>query len=321
MKSFDIQEARKFWEYAKLPEFYESRLRDGGTLAEAEGYMAGYIPDHIDHTTIRHENSTAVVFHDRQTHEIIVAFDASGEAADRKDNAKIWKDEHPLGGHVHHGFNSALFKEDPQSGYLIDAVRDEVTRYAALDESRPAALNLAGFSKGGTTATAFAAQWMAEGFPGSDSNVRMEKLYTFGNPPLGDKDFTAAFRQSAERNGLQSRQIIMGNDSVPHVMTNAGPWYIPGMYDNHTGDVIHISTDRSGATRIALNPAEKETSRIRADAAERDWHGIEGYTQSFDEAEAVIGKDSAQFHLVKAPIEERIFSAHGPAGPEKGFVP
>lgn len=275
---FQVDEAKTLLNNATLPIIYERLLREGQSPDQAQAGVRAAIPGNTDFTVIQHQNSTAIITHDPQGKKITVAFDATEGSADRLDNAKFWPTSHPVGGSTHHGYHVAVLKTDSDGQMLIDAVRDRVAQYAMQNDGE-ASLHITGFSRGGSMALTAGARWMAEGFATGTDGIKLQNIYTFGNPAVGNNDFCDAMKAAALLNDVQITRVITSGDRVTDILTKDSAWYMPSLYD-HPGTSYYIGTDKGGTPQFLKDPNPTETAAIRSSAAEIEWHSPEAYHQT-----------------------------------------
>lgn len=276
--AFDPAAAQDFLAFTRLPMEYEEMLLAGKTAEEAREAIDKKLPEGVEGTVIRHQNSTAVVSFDAAQGVIRVAYDGTSEPADKKDNARFWREASPIGGRIYTGFYDAILKESPDGQNLVDAVRQKVEDYAA-QAGKPVTLDLTGFSKGGSMAITTAAQWIADGFADGQDGIRMKNVYTFANPAAGDEKFCSTFENAARASGVNVSRVVAGGDAVPHILTETAPWYMPGLY-HQCGDAFYIGVDKQGSMRAVENPGTKDAETFRDNSPKKVWHDPDVYEQA-----------------------------------------
>lgn len=272
---FNATAAQNLFSYARIPIEAERRLKHEQTLETILPTLAENFPERTAYNIIRHRNSTALVLYDRDTESIYVSFDGGSERGDILDDMKFLKRHHPLGGKVHRGYYGAILKENDEGIPLIDAVRHQVESYMA-ETDVPKSISITGFSRGGSMAVVAAGHWFAEGFFDKGS-FSLSQLYSFGNPPAGDKVFNDALSENLKNHGVDTAYIIVGRDPIPHILTETSSWYYPNRF-GHVGNSFYLGIDENKKLYHVINPDKDEVKEFREKSQKMDWHEISVYT-------------------------------------------
>lgn len=174
---------------------------------EARGYP--------NHQFFDNKGSQAhVVWND---HEIVIAFRGTEptESRDIKADLNVWPDHAEAGGWVHNGFQNALNKI--WSGILL-----------LLNDHQDKQILICGHSLGGAMATVAA----------SRLKEKQPKLYTFGSPRVGNKDFVESF------GNVVHYRFVNNNDLVTTIPMAFLGYRHHGscMYINYHGEVRNFNT-------------------------------------------------------------------------------
>lgn len=149
-------------------------------------------------------------------------------------DAQFHKVQGPFG-HVHRGFLHAY-----------ELVKDDLTNTIGRfrDASRPQSLWCTGHSLGGVLGVVAAAHLLPQGH-------RVNGLYTFGQPRVGDETFTT---ECARRLGGQYFRFVNNNDSVTRVAPRALGYA-------HSGDVRCI--DSTGTVQTDIRFWDRFLDRVK----------------------------------------------------------
>lgn len=271
---FDPFVSTELFNLARAPVDIEQSMARGLSMAEATRGVRDTFPIHSEYTVLRHKNSTALVLYDKDREDIHVSFDGGNERQDIIDDMKFWKRKHPLGGKVHHGYYSAVLKQNEEGVSLIDAVREQVEIYAAQNDKQKH-LSVTGFSRGGSMAIVAGAQWIVEDFA-NDERLKMQTIYSFGNPAAGNKKFCAALQEKAEERKIDITLLVIGNDPMPHILSPTSPWYMPGSF-NHPGNVYYMGFNKENTLNFLENPERETVQNFRKESPEMKWHALSVY--------------------------------------------
>ena len=308
-ESFSIEKAQEFANYSMLAPAYEQLLMLGVQAPNAEATVKAMAAHGFAFKLFRYQFSTAVVLNDSNTNTIHVSFDATTEFADKVDNAKFWPVSHKLGGKVHYGFNAVLKKEGPTGGTLEQAVRGAVAAFAAENHG-PSTVDLCGFSKGGTSAIAFAAYWMTTNFANSPG-LKLKEIYTFASPPLGDKTFVEKFDAQCRQHGITVNRVVAGRDTVPNLMTKDDAWYIHAMYAQQ-GEIYYLYY-KDGTPTLVHNPDKATMLEIKNSSKDvKNWHRLPVYLAAIEKykelhasvVEAQTPKKPVEVAAVDTPVAQ-----------------
>jgi len=153
-------------------------------------------------------------------------------------NADIHADEFGDGARIHRGFYAGVTRLMEEGFYQF---------IAGLPARK---VWFTGHSLGGALATAAAARVLADG-------GRLDGLYTYGSPRVGDKVFADALKRMLEERGLTYYRFVNGNDIVTTVPLRSLP---PDPVNfKHAGTLMHI--DRGG--NINDDPTRFELLKAR----------------------------------------------------------
>ncbi len=217
-------------------------------------FSAGSIDD--DGKRFR-DASTQVVFARHRDKPIAILAFRGTEPSQRADvlaDLKVWKtdlEEHAwpaAWGSAHQGFVEAF-----------ESVEPLLLKKLAELEGTGVKLYVTGHSLGGALATLAAARIMRarnDGMP-----IELAGVVTFGSPRVGDKEFAATFRATAEKLGVRVERYRNGNDLVTG---------IPGalIEYEHVGTLAHLL---EGSLTIAPSPEPPYVSSSVGD------HNISGF--------------------------------------------
>lgn len=152
-------------------------------------------------------------------------------------NATIRMDDFDGGGRVHHGFDDGIRQ-------LNDEGFDDFI--AGLSSRK---VWFTGHSLGAALATAAAARALAHG-------RRLDGLYTFGSPRVGDETYAGNLQQRMADRGLTCYRFANGNDVVTTVPLLSTP---PVVNFKHAGTLKHID----GKGRITDDPSHFEQLKAK----------------------------------------------------------
>lgn len=276
MLEFPVERAQANYRVTMLPHVYERALLAGHTDQNARALVQGRIAPGTEVELLRHSNVTSVVSFDQAARTITVGFDGSDEFGDRWDNTMFARFSHKLGGQVHGGYRSAILRQDAEGKKLADRLRERVAAFASKADG-PVKLELAGMSRGGALATAFAAELLAE--PDAlPANVKLTSVITYGGLAYGDKEFNQSFAARLKEQGTEAWRVINGADTVPHLMTDK-IWYTGKLFA-HTGHEAYLLPG-AGGTEVLVNPAPAELdTKLLLAAPGRNWHDTADYARS-----------------------------------------
>lgn len=195
------------------------------------------------------KGSTQVVWAEHRTAPVVfVAFRGTEttEQADLYVNADVSKRACCLGGNVHSGFSRAVDEVFPLLAERLEGVKQGTQ------------VILTGHSLGGALATEVLARLLHR--HEEQAPYRIQGLYTFGTPKVGDAQFAAHLSKRAEKQGVAVVRIIHQRDIVPEVPP---AW----LGFAHCGTALHL-----GATAATWAPKAPLTGDNQNDHSMQNYY-------------------------------------------------